>query len=88
MRQLSPEALRAFARRRWGLVERAKREFVAERFRTGGPAAAHAAAQRLLRRWQTLHPDAPLPAMRSADLAAHVALKRKLDQTRDAVRRR
>jgi hypothetical protein len=88
MKPLSPEALRAFVRRRWDLVEREKREFVAERFRAGGPAASRAVAERLLQRWQSLHPNAPTAEMRAADLAAHVALKRKLDRARDGLRRR
>ena len=88
MRPLSPEALREFAQRRWDLVERAKREFAAARYRAEGPAASRAAAQRLLQKWQALHPEGPVPAMRAADLADHVALKRKLDQTANAVFRR
>lgn len=84
----SREELRAFAQRRWDLVEREKREFVALRFRTEGPAGSRAAALRLLERWRRLHPDGPLSSMREADLQAHVALKRKLDQARDGLRRR
>jgi hypothetical protein len=86
--QPTREALRAFAQRRWDLIERGKREFLAERYRDGGPMAARAAAARLLDRWRALHPDAPLPSMRAADLEAHVAFARKLDKARHGLRRR
>jgi len=87
-RRLEPEDLRAFANRRWDLIARAKREFAAQRFASGGPNAARVAAQRLLERWKSLHPDAPIAAMRDADLEAHIALKRKLDRADRAFRRR
>ena len=73
-------ALRAFANRRWDLVARHKRTFVAERYREGGPDASRRAAQRLLQRWRALHPE-HRSEMRAADLQAHVALKQKLDAT-------
>jgi hypothetical protein len=85
MDQATRDALRAFAQRRWDLVARQKRSFVAERYRVGGAAASRAAAQRLVQRWRTLHPE-PVAAIRVADLQAHVALKQKLDRAGDGIR--
>lgn len=85
-RVLKSEDLRAFVDRRWDLIEREKRDFLADRFRRGGPAAAHAAARRLFRRWRALHPEAICPKRRADDLAAHVALKRQLERAGDDIR--
>ncbi len=86
---LKPEDARAFVQRRWDLVEREKRRFRADRYRTGGPAASRAAALRLLRRWKALGlADSNVAERREADLASHVALKQKLDRAGDALGRR
>jgi hypothetical protein len=87
MDQAMRDALRAFAERHWDRVQAEKRRFVVERYQRGGAEAARAVAQRLRERWKALHPEAPLPSMRAADLRAHVALKRKLDRTADVFRR-
>ena len=82
-----PTDVRAFVTRRWDMVDRAKLDFLADRFRTGGPLLARAAALRLFQRWRALHPRVS-PERCAQDLASHVDLKRKLDQTRDAFRGR
>lgn len=81
------EALRAYAERSWDLLAARKREFVAERYRTLGPAASLAAARRLRERWRRLHPNAPTPDMREADFAAHLALKEKMERASHVFRR-
>ena len=77
MRLLNPIELRAFAERRWDLVAREKLAFLSQRFRAGGPTAAHAAAVRLRERFRATHTTVRVDA-RAADLEAHVALKRKI----------
>ena len=81
------DALRAYAERRWDVLAEHKRALVAERYRTLGPAASLAAAQRLREHWRRLHPSGPSPEMRQADLAAHLALKEKLDRASHVFRR-
>jgi hypothetical protein len=80
--------LRAYAGRPWELVGREKLEFLARRYRTGGPVAALAAAQRLVRRFTELHPEGICPIRREDDLAAHVSLKRQFEQARNGFRGR
>ena len=80
--------LRAFAHRRWDLIDREKLGFLADRFRRGGPAAARAAAIRLLQRWRRLNPDTVSPERRADDFTSHVALKRQLDRASDGLRGR
>ena len=87
-RPLKSADLRDFAHRRWDLVGRAKLGFLADRFKTGGPLAARAAAIRLFARWQALHPDTVSPERRADDLASHVALKRRFDQASHGLRGR
>jgi len=85
---MRPEDLRAFAQRRWDLVEREKTRFRVERFRQGGPAASFAAARGLRERFRRLHPAGPSAEDRKADLDSHVALKATLDRAAHAFRRR
>ena len=81
---LDPDALRAYARRRWDLVAREDHRFRAERYRTGGPQAGHQTAARLLAHWRAIRPGGADPERREKDLAAHIALRRQLDRTRHA----
>lgn len=70
--------LRAYAARRWDLVEGEKDFWRAQRYRQHGPAATLAAALALRERWRRIH-GAPSEARRAADFAHHVELKRKLE---------
>jgi hypothetical protein len=85
---MTPEDIRAFAERPWGLLAALKLEFVAERYRKDGPNGARRAARRLAERWASLHPDGPSPESRDLDFSGHVALKSRLDRAGLAIRRR
>jgi hypothetical protein len=87
-KSLDAADLRAYTGRPWDLVGREKREFLASRFRKGGPAAARAAARRLLRRWRILHPDIICSAGRADDLVTHVTLKHQFEQASHGFRGR
>lgn len=87
-KSLKPADLRAYTGRSWDLVRREKLEYLASRFRKGGPAAARAAARRLLRRWRILHPDIICSPSRADDLVAHVTLKHQFEQSSHGFRGR
>jgi hypothetical protein len=71
--------LRAFAARPWALLEDAKREHIAERFRADP--IAHASSIHALRdHLRIVRPDWPTAADLAADFEDHVALKRKLER--------
>lgn len=80
--------IRAFAGRRWDLVEESKVRARAERFRLGGPAACLRAAAELRERWYRLHPEGPSTRTREADFDHHVEVSMKLARIRDASVRR
>ena len=76
--------VRAFAARRWDLLEQETDGWRAERFRTQGAASTMAASVALRERYWRIH-GRPTSARRQSDLAHHVALKRKLDRVRRVV---
>lgn len=76
---LDPEHLRAYARRPWAERERAKREFVAERYRQD-PAGHVASIAALREHLRQVRPEWPTPDELERDLEAHIDLKRKLDR--------
>jgi hypothetical protein len=79
------DQLRAFAARPWALLEDAKREHIAERFRADP--IAHAASIHALRdHLRIVRPEWPTAEDLAADFEDHVALKRKLERV--AVRHR
>lgn len=77
------EDLRAYAARRWDLVQHEKDRWRAERFMVGGPAATLAASHALRERARRIH-GVPAEASRRADLAHHRLLLAKLERVRDA----
>jgi hypothetical protein len=77
-------AVRAFLDRDRERVERAKREHHAERHRSYGGASGMALGQALREHARRVRPDWPTASERADDLAAHIALKRKLDRAVDA----
>jgi hypothetical protein len=85
---MDADAIRAFAARRWDLVEHSKVRARAERFRAGGSAACLRAAAELRGRWYRLHPERPSHAARKADFEHHLAMSRKLARVGDADFRR
>ena len=78
--------LRAYASRRWDLVEQEKDRWRAHRYRQDGPAATLLASLRLRLRWRQEHGE-PTAERRDQDFAHHVELKRKLDGARDVAPR-
>ena len=76
--------LRAYAARRWDLVEQQKDRWRAERFRQGGPAATLAVSVALRERWRRLGGRSS-DAQRQVDLAHHLELRRKLEQVSGVV---
>jgi len=81
-------AVRAFLDRDRERVERAKREYHAERHRSDGGVSGMALGQALREHARRVRPDWPTASERAEDLATHVALKRKLDRAADAFPRR
>ncbi|MFL5446387.1 MAG: hypothetical protein ACJ78W_17850 [Myxococcales bacterium] len=79
---MDPDHLRAFARRDWAAIARAKREHQARLFREHGPAAMVRIARELFAHARAVNPDLPSQRERDADLAHHVELKRALASVR------
>jgi hypothetical protein len=71
--------IREFVKRPRFEAEAAKRAHWASLHRTRGPAATIEASQVLWRHMRELRPDWPTAQDRAADLAHHLALKRKID---------
>jgi hypothetical protein len=78
--------LRAFAKREWAAVERAKLDYWLELTRAEGPAAALRAAD-ALRRHAAAHAGLGGPEERTDDLRHHVELKRRIDAASRRLRR-
>jgi hypothetical protein len=72
------EDLRAFARRDWARIERAKLDFWVRQHAKHGPAAAIRTAD-MLRRQVLAFAGPALLAQRCEDLAHHVRLKKRID---------
>jgi hypothetical protein len=77
------DAIRAFARRDWRLVEAAKHGYWTERLRREGPEALLRAVEGLRRTLRSVRPGWPSEEERALDLAHHIELKRRLDAARD-----
>jgi hypothetical protein len=73
------DSVRAYLDRDWSAGERLEREHWAALWRTLGPAANLRAARTLYEHVRRMRPEWPSEAERAADLAHHVALKRRLD---------
>lgn len=84
--RIDPEHLRAYARRPWGEIENAKREFIAEQYRAD-PRAHGESIERLREHMRQVRPDWPTPADLARDLADHVELKAKIDRVAVAAQR-
>lgn len=84
---IAPEDIRAFARRRWDLVEDSKREFIADRYRED-PIAHARSIEALREHLRAVRPEWPTQDDLARDLEDHIALKRKLDRAAPFVRHR
>lgn len=76
---IDPEHLRAYARRPWSDIERAKREYIADRYRAD-PSAHARSVERLREHMREVRPEWPTKDDLARDLADHVALKQKIDR--------
>jgi hypothetical protein len=76
---IDAELLKAFAHRRWDLLEDAKREHIAARYRQD-PAAHVASIHALRDHLRLVRPEWPTPEDLAEDFEAHVDMNRKLDR--------
>jgi hypothetical protein len=70
--------IRAYARRRWNLVEALKADFWAQEKQSLGPAGSLRIADGLRRHARLLHPGGQSEQERAEDLRSHDAVARKL----------
>ncbi len=76
---MNPEDLRAFARRRWDLIEDSKRTFLADQYRAD-PAAHFASMSALYAHMRQVRPEWPRPEDLAADLSELIEWKAKIDR--------
>jgi hypothetical protein len=85
---MDPDAIRAFAGRRWDLVAREKARSLTERYESEGPSMGLRVLAELRQRLQTLGtPPYTVESLRE-DLAGHVELAAKIARVRDGLARR
>lgn len=84
---IHPDDIRAFAARRWDLLEDAKREHIAERYRMD-PSAHVRSVHALREHLRAVRPEWPTREDLARDLADHISLKQKLDRAAPFVSRR
>ncbi|MCA9574113.1 MAG: hypothetical protein R3B40_03100 [Polyangiales bacterium] len=82
-----PAALRAFRRRDWASVRRAKEQYWAEDHAARGPLAGLRAGAALWDQARAIDPSWPDEAQRAEDLAHHVDLVHKLRRLDHVFRR-
>ncbi len=82
------DALRAYARRDWAVLERLDRAHWADTIAGQDPNAGFRAAGALAEHARRVRPDWPTAADRQRDLDHHIALKRRMDHAASALTRR
>ena len=81
---MTPEQLRAYARRAWHVDEALEQDHWAHEVAQRGPLATFEASQTLWQHMRALRPDWPSDDERRQDLADHIALKRLIDRAAGA----
>jgi hypothetical protein len=79
---VNDDEIRAFAGRRWSLVEDAKRRYWIERKKILSPAEALAVVEGLRRHVRAMKPDWPSQAERAEDLEMHAKVAASLRRVR------
>jgi hypothetical protein len=79
---VTPDDIKAYAGREWGLVEEAKRRYWVERKQALSPAEALAIAEGLRLHVLAVRPDWPSAAERAEDLATHARVAGNLRSVR------
>jgi hypothetical protein len=85
---MDPSHVRAFVNRNRALVQDAKAEYWAQRYRDLGWRANWELAQELYAHARRVRPDFPTDRDRTEDYAHHVRLKSLIDRAAHAFRRR
>lgn len=85
---MDPDAIRAFASRRWDLIAREKARTLTEQYELEGPAMGLRVLAELRQRLQILgKPSYTIESLRE-DLNGHVELAAKIGRVRDGLARR